>query len=45
MYIIKLVDDFNDVIDEIKAESENNMREAARELALNIDVGEKIIVE
>lgn len=45
MYIIKLVDDFNDVIDEIKADSESNMREAVRELALNIDVGEKIIVE
>ena len=45
MCVVKLIDCFGNVSDFIMVNNEAEMREAARELALNINIGEKIIIE
>lgn len=45
MWIVKLVDNFGDIIDYVTVNNDYELKEAARNLALELDVGEKIVVE
>ena len=45
MYTVKLIDNFGNISCIRTAEDESEMREITREFALEIDAGEKIVVE
>lgn len=45
MYVVKLIDDAGNVSDCIMANDDYEIREAVRNFALEIEVGEKIVVE